>query len=161
MSEKDRTIEAVKREISPKVPCVNADADGYCKDGGFICCTCNAYRPVKAGKKQQAYDNKDLKQQADNNKKATMKQPTYKMERIALADCKPHADAEAYSASSEDRAALANSINESGLLSPIAVIVDDDDGESKSNKGCQIPLFTFALQLRLTPPSTSTFNLNL
>ena len=31
-----------------------------------------------------------------------MKQPTYKMERIALADCKPHADAEAYSASSED-----------------------------------------------------------
>ena len=58
-------------------------------------------------------------------KKATMKQPTYKMERIALADCKPHADAEAYSASSEDRAALANSINESGLLSPIAVIVDD------------------------------------
>ena len=58
-------------------------------------------------------------------KKATMKQPTYKMERIALADCKPHADAEAYSASSEDRAALSNSINESGLLSPIAVIVDD------------------------------------
>ena len=54
-----------------------------------------------------------------------MKQPTYKMERIALADCKPHADAEAYSASTEDRAALANSINESGLLSPIAVIVDD------------------------------------
>ena len=52
MSEKDRTIEAVKREISPKVPCVNADADGYCKDGGFICCTCEAYRPVKAGKKQ-------------------------------------------------------------------------------------------------------------
>ena len=53
-----------------------------------------------------------------------MKQPTYKMERIALADCKPHADAEAYSASSEDRAALSNSINESGLLSPIAVIPD-------------------------------------
>ena len=57
-----------------------------------------------------------------------MKQPTYKMERIALADCKPHADAEAYSASSEDRAALSNSINESGLLSPIAVI----PGEKKT-----------------------------
>ena len=57
-----------------------------------------------------------------------MKQPTYKMERIALADCKPHADAEAYSASSEDRAALSNSINESGLLSPIAVIPGDDGG---------------------------------
>ena len=55
-----------------------------------------------------------------------MKQPTYKMERIALADCKPHADAEAYSASSEDRAALSNSINESGLLSPIAVIPAED-----------------------------------
>ena len=159
MSEKDRTIEAVKKQISPKVPCVNADADGYCKNGGFICCTCSAYRPVKAGKKQQAGNSKptgvskcwradadgncewdgrpchfcasyvdehDLKQQADNNKKATMKQPTYKMERIALADCKPHADAEAYSASSEDRAALSNSINESGLLSPIAVIPAED-----------------------------------
>ena len=164
MSEKDRTIEAVKREVSPKVPCVNADADGYCKNGGFICCTCEAYRPVKAGKKQQADNNKStgvskcfradangncswggkpcrmcasylaeedvLKQQADNNKKATMKQPTYKMERIALADCKPHADAEAYSASSEDRAALSNSINESGLLSPIAVIPGEEPAEA-------------------------------
>ena len=58
-----------------------------------------------------------------------MKQPTYKMERIALADCKPHADAEAYSVSSEDRAALSNSINESGLLSPIAVIPGEVGGE--------------------------------
>ncbi len=56
----------------------------------------------------------------------TMKQPTYEMKRVALADCKPHADAEAYSASSEDRAALSNSINESGLLSPIAVIPAED-----------------------------------
>ena len=55
-----------------------------------------------------------------------MKQPTYKMMKIALADCRPHADAEAYSASSEDRAALSNSINESGLLSPIAVIPAED-----------------------------------
>ncbi|MDE3276210.1 MAG: ParB/RepB/Spo0J family partition protein, partial [Verrucomicrobiota bacterium] len=55
-----------------------------------------------------------------------MKQPTYKMRCIALADCRPHADAEAYSASSEDRAALSNSINESGLLSPIAVIPAED-----------------------------------
>lgn len=60
-----------------------------------------------------------------------MKQPTYKMERIALADCKPHADAEAYSASSEDRAALANSINESGLLSPIAVI-EEAGGDARN-----------------------------
>ena len=55
-----------------------------------------------------------------------MKQPTYTMACIALADCRPHADAEAYSASSEDRAALSNSINESGLLSPIAVIPAED-----------------------------------
>ena len=67
-------------------------------------------------------------QQSDNgNRKETkMKQPTYKMMKIALADCRPHADAEAYSASSEDRAALSNSINESGLLSPIAVIPAED-----------------------------------
>ena len=50
MSDLDRTVEAVKKQLSPKVPCVNADADGYCKNGGFICCTCEAYRPVKAGK---------------------------------------------------------------------------------------------------------------
>ena len=55
-----------------------------------------------------------------------MKRPTYKMQRIKLADCKPHADAEAYSASSEDRAALENSIGETGVLSPIAVIPDED-----------------------------------
>ena len=67
-------------------------------------------------------------QQSDNgNRKETkMKQPTYKMMKIALADCRPHADAEAYLASSEDRAALSNSINESGLLSPIAVIPAED-----------------------------------
>lgn len=55
-----------------------------------------------------------------------MKRPTYRMERVRVADCRPHADAEAYSASSEDRAALSNSINESGLLSPIAVIPAED-----------------------------------
>ena len=55
-----------------------------------------------------------------------MKRPTYKMQKIKLADCKPHADAEAYSASTEDRAALGNSIGETGVLSPIAVIADED-----------------------------------
>lgn len=63
---------------------------------------------------------------AKNLEKTKMKQPTYKMMKIALADCRPHADAEAYSASSEDRAALANSIGEAGVLSPIAVIPDED-----------------------------------
>ena len=55
-----------------------------------------------------------------------MKQPTYKMQRVALADCRPHADAEAYSASSEDRAALSNSIGEAGVLSPISVVPAED-----------------------------------
>lgn len=64
--------------------------------------------------------------QADGGRGAAVRRPTYRMQRVALADCKPHADAEAYSASSEDRAALSNSINESGLLSPIAVIPAED-----------------------------------
>ena len=66
-------------------------------------------------------------QQVDNSKKEPkMKRPTYVMKRIKLADCKPHADAEAYSASTEDRAALGNSIGETGVLSPIAVVPDED-----------------------------------
>ena len=67
-------------------------------------------------------------QQADNSKEKEpkMKRPTYKMQKIKLADCKPHADAEAYSASTEDRAALGNSIEETGVLSPIAVVPDED-----------------------------------
>ena len=72
---------------------------------------------------------------AENLEKTKMKQPTYKMMKIALADCKPHADAEAYSASSEDRAALSNSINESGLLSPIAVIPATEAGDSRYEDG--------------------------
>ncbi len=66
-------------------------------------------------------------QQADNSKKESkMKRPTYKMMKIKLADCKPHADAEAYSASTSDRLALDNSIEETGVLSPIAVVPDED-----------------------------------
>ena len=67
-------------------------------------------------------------QQADNSKEKEpkMKRPTYKMQHIKLADCKPHADAEAYSASTDDRAALGNSIEETGVLSPIAVVPDED-----------------------------------
>ena len=71
-------------------------------------------------------NSRNREQQADNNRKTTMKQPTYKMQRVALADCRPHADAEAYSASSEDRAALSNSIGEAGVLSPISVVPAED-----------------------------------
>ena len=69
--------------------------------------------------------------------KKEMRRPAYRMERIQLADCKPHADAEAYSASSEDRAALANSIGEAGVLSPIAVVPAEGNGEQGTGNGEQ------------------------
>ena len=47
-TEHQRTVDAVKARVSPAVPCVRADADGYCKDGGFICCKCEGYKPVTA-----------------------------------------------------------------------------------------------------------------
>ena len=77
-------------------------------------------------------------QQADNSKKEPkMKRPTYKMQRIKLADCKPHADAEAYSASTEDRAALGNSIEETGVLSPIAVVPDEDSKRTTASNDAE------------------------
>ena len=101
--------------------CTNADMQG----GGFRCLgpDCGGREPI-SGPKSDAR----IQQQADNSKKKEpkMKRPTYVMKKIALADCKPHADAEAYSASTEDRTALANSIGETGVLSPIAVIPDEE-----------------------------------
>ena len=78
-------------------------------------------------------------QQADNSKgkEPKMKRPTYKMQRIKLADCKPHADAEAYSASTEDRAALGNSIEETGVLSPIAVVPDEDSKRTTASNDAE------------------------
>ena len=78
-------------------------------------------------------------QQADNSKEKEpkMKRPTYKMQRIKLADCKPHADAEAYSASSEDRAALGNSLEETGVLSPIAVVPDEDSKRTTASNDAE------------------------
>ena len=100
--------------------CFRADKDGNCSWSGKPCRRCASYLA--------ATDYDKLVQQADNSKKKEpkMKRPTYKMQRIKLADCKPHADAEAYSASTEDRAALGNSIEETGVLSPIAVVPDED-----------------------------------
>ena len=72
---------------------------------------------------------------AKTSKEPNMKRPTYKMMKIKLADCKPHADAEAYSASTSDRLALDNSIEETGVLSPIAVIADTPDGAGESGHG--------------------------
>lgn len=66
--------------------------------------------------------------QADGGRGAAVRRPTYRMERVRIADCRPHADAEAYSASGSDRAALSNSVGEAGILSPIAVVPDGDGG---------------------------------
>ena len=103
--------------------CFRADKDGNCSWSGKPCRRCASYLA--------ATDYDKLVQQADNSKEKEpkMKRPTYKMQRIKLADCKPHADAEAYSASTEDRAALGNSIEETGVLSPIAVVPDEGNGE--------------------------------
>ena len=109
--------------------CRFTDEDGFCTNenmqgGGFRClgAGCECREPIRGPKPAAPI------QQADNSKEKEpkMKRPTYKMQRIKLADCKPHADAEAYSASSEDRAALGNSIEETGVLSPIAVVPDED-----------------------------------
>ena len=72
---------------------------------------------------------------AKTSKEPNMKRPTYKMMKIKLADCKPHADAEAYSASTSDRLALDNSIEETGVLSPIAVVPDEGNGERGTGNG--------------------------
>ena len=87
--------------------CRFTDEDGYCTNenmqgGGFRCfgAGCECREPIRGPKPAAPI------QQADNSKKEPkMKRPTYKMQRIKLADCKPHADAEAYSASTEDRQA--------------------------------------------------------
>ena len=49
-SETQKAVDRVKANISPKIPCVNADADGYCtrNGGGFICFKCTDYKPVTA-----------------------------------------------------------------------------------------------------------------
>ncbi|MBR4651837.1 MAG: ParB N-terminal domain-containing protein [Kiritimatiellae bacterium] len=109
--------------------CRFTDEYGFCTNenmqgGGFRCfgAGCECREPIRGPKPAAPI------QQADNSKEKEpkMKRPTYKMQRIKLADCKPHADAEAYSASTEDRAALGNSIEETGVLSPIAVVPDED-----------------------------------
>lgn len=49
-SETQKAVDRVKANISPKIPCVNADADGYCtrNGGGFICFKCTDYKPQTA-----------------------------------------------------------------------------------------------------------------
>ena len=120
--------------------CRFTDEDGFCTNenmqgGGFRCfgAGCECREPIRGPKPAAPI------QQADNSKEKEpkMKRPTYKMQRIKLADCKPHADAEAYSASSEDRAALGNSIEETGVLSPIAVVPDEDSKRTTASNDAE------------------------
>ncbi|MBR4653178.1 MAG: ParB-like nuclease domain-containing protein, partial [Kiritimatiellae bacterium] len=120
--------------------CRFTDEDGFCTNenmqgGGFRCfgAGCECREPIRGPKPAAPI------QQADNSKKKEpkMKRPTYKMQKIKLADCKPHADAEAYSASTEDRAALGNSIEETGVLSPIAVVPDEDSKRTTASSDAE------------------------
>ena len=120
--------------------CRFTDEDGFCTNedmqgGGFRCfgAGCECREPIRGPKPAAPI------QQADNSKEKEpkMKRPTYKMQRIKLADCKPHADAEAYSASTEDRAALGNSIEETGVLSPIAVVPDEDSKRTTASNDAE------------------------
>ena len=120
--------------------CRFTDEDGFCTNedmqgGGLRCfgAGCECREPIRGPKPAAPI------QQADNSKgkEPKMKRPTYKMQRIKLADCKPHADAEAYSASTEDRAALGNSIEETGVLSPIAVVPDEDSKRTTASNDAE------------------------
>lgn len=55
-TEQERTVATVKAQISPRVPCVQSDADGYCTGPceGAICCTCPSYKPRATNHKPQA-----------------------------------------------------------------------------------------------------------
>ena len=77
---------------------------------------------------------KTLKTDAEDSNRKRVR-TSYTMQRIRLADCRPHADAEAYSCSTEDRAALANSVAEAGVLSPIAVIPATEGGDPRYEDG--------------------------
>lgn len=47
-TEQERAVATVKAQISPAIPCVNADEEGYCTGPceGSICCKCASYRQV-------------------------------------------------------------------------------------------------------------------
>lgn len=49
-TDQDLAVAAVKAKISPRVPCVNADKEGYCTGPceGSLCFKCADYRPLQA-----------------------------------------------------------------------------------------------------------------
>lgn len=52
----DRAVAAVKAKISPRVPCINADEDGYCTGPceGSLCFKCASYEPRATGHEPSA-----------------------------------------------------------------------------------------------------------
>ena len=55
-TEQDRAVAAVKAQVSPRVPCIHSDADGYCTGPceGAICCSCQSYKPRATGHEPSA-----------------------------------------------------------------------------------------------------------
>ena len=55
-TDQDRAVAAVKAKISPRVPCVNADEDGYCTGPceGSLCFKCASYEPRATGHEPSA-----------------------------------------------------------------------------------------------------------
>lgn len=55
-TDQERAVAAVKARISPAIPCVHADADGYCTGPceGSICCKCANYKPRATNHEPQA-----------------------------------------------------------------------------------------------------------
>lgn len=49
VSETARAVAQARDTMAPKVPCVNADADGYCTGpcDGALCCKCADYKPAE------------------------------------------------------------------------------------------------------------------
>lgn len=50
VSETARTVAQARKTMAPKVPCINADEDGYCTGpcDGALCCKCTDYQPRQA-----------------------------------------------------------------------------------------------------------------
>lgn len=55
-TDQERAVASVKAQISPRVPCVQSDAAGYCTGPceGAICCTCPSYKPRVSNHEPQA-----------------------------------------------------------------------------------------------------------
>lgn len=55
-TEQERAVATVKAQLSPSIPCVNADEEGYCTGPceGSLCCKCPDYKPRATGHEPSA-----------------------------------------------------------------------------------------------------------